>query len=173
MAAGPSLSVGKVGRPRRRSSRMRSFACPRITLNALSIHSFLRRTTGMNLNGHVLRSTRLGLDLGMLCAAYCLAFFIRFEGLISAADVEILVFSLPFVLFIKLLSLMVLRVPGRSWKYVGVPQAKNLLAALSTASAVLVINVLLNSNSGSKLFTTLCSQISRCVLLIDLSLAFI
>ncbi len=127
----------------------------------------------MNLNGHVLRSTRLGLDLSVLCAAYCLAFIIRFEGLIPAADVEILVFSLPFVLFIKLLSLMVLRVPGRSWKYVGVPEAKNLLVALSMASAALVINVLVNRNSGSKLFTTPCNQIPLSVLLVDLSLAFI
>jgi len=127
----------------------------------------------MNLNGHVLRSTRLGLDLSVLCAAYCLAFIIRFEGLIPAADVEILVFSLPFVLFIKLLSLMVLRVPGRSWKYVGVPEAKNLLVALSMASAALVINDLLNRNSGSKLFTTPCNQIPLSVLLVDLSLAFI
>ena len=118
---------------------MRSFACPRITLNALSIRSFLRRTTGMNLNGHVLRSTRLGLDLSMLCAAYCLAFFIRFEGLIPAADVEILLSSLPFVLFIKFLSLAVFRVSGRSWRFVGVPEAKNLLVALSTASAALVM----------------------------------
>src|SRR5207245_9761591 len=138
---------------------------PWITSDPRSVRALLGRPSGRNLHGHVPPSTRLGLDLSVLCASYCLAFIIRFEGLIPAADVEILVFSLPFVLFIKLLSLMVFRVPGRSWKYVGVPEAKNLLVALSMASAALVINDLLNRNSGSKLFTTPCSQIPLSVLL--------
>ena len=124
----------------------------------------------MNLNGHMVRSTKLGLDLAMLFAAYCLAFLIRFEGLLTVADSQVLVFSLPFVLVVKLLCLMVFRAPGRSWQYVGVLEARNLLAALSTATATLCIIIVLSRSSGSRLFRT--GQIPLSVLLIDLSLGF-
>lgn len=126
----------------------------------------------MNLNGHVLRSTKLGLDLGMLCVAYWLAFLIRFEGLPPDTDLQILVFSLPFVLLVKFLCLAGFRVPGRSWRYVGVLEAKNLLAALSTATAILCLIVVLTKASGGKLWTTPYGRIPLSALLIDLSLSF-
>src|SRR5713101_3779183 len=136
-----------------------------------SAHPF-GEATRMNLNGHVLRSTKLGLDLGMLCVAYWIAFLIRFEGLPPDTDLQVLVFSLPFVLLVKFLCLAGFRVPGRSWRYVSVLEAKNLMAALSTATAILCLIVILTKASGGKLWTTPYGRIPLSVLLIDLSLSF-
>jgi FlaA1/EpsC-like NDP-sugar epimerase len=56
---------------------------------------------------------------------------------------------------------------------VSVPEAKNLLVALSAASVALYANVVLTKWSAGKFFTTPCSQIPLSVLLIDLCLGLI
>lgn len=126
----------------------------------------------MSFNGHVLRSTKLGLDLGILCAAYCLAFVARFEGLLPKAVLEVLILSLPFILLLKFICLMVFSVPSHSWRYVSVGEAKYLAAALTTASITLALFNLVGRFSGGTLYAAPLSYIPLSVLLIDLSLGF-
>jgi FlaA1/EpsC-like NDP-sugar epimerase len=94
------------------------------------------------------RVTKSVIDLTVLGTAYWLAFLIHFEGSVPADIRDILVRSLPYVLLLKLVCLMALRVPRLTWRHVSLLEAQYLLIALTTASAILATMKLVSSNSS-------------------------
>ena len=86
----------------------------------------------------LVKGAKIGIDLSVLALAYCLAFVIRFEGALSAETFRALVVSLPVVLGVKAVCLGLLRIPSRTWRYVGLYETQLLLLAWTVASALLM-----------------------------------
>src|SRR5438132_5860991 len=101
-------------------------------------------------NRLLLQVAKAVIDLAVLGAAYCLAFVIRFEGSVPPAETDVLLHSLPYVLLLKLVCLMALRVPSLTWRHVSLLEAQHLVIALTAASGILgVIRLLAGPASGA------------------------
>jgi FlaA1/EpsC-like NDP-sugar epimerase len=87
------------------------------------------------------RLVRIVLDLAVACAAHYLAFVLRFEGAVPAAELRTFAHSLPCVLLIQYLSLMGLKVPESSWQYVSLLEVRRICMALLVATALLILFV--------------------------------
>ena len=85
----------------------------------------------------VVRLVRAVLDLAALSTAHYLAFVVRFEGAVPAAELDAFAYSLPVVLLIQYLCLMACRVPESSWRYVSLLEVRRIVLALTMATAVL------------------------------------
>jgi FlaA1/EpsC-like NDP-sugar epimerase len=83
----------------------------------------------------------MALDILALTAAYYLAFVLRFEGAVPAAERDAFAYSLPVVLLIQYLCMIVCRVPEASWKYVSLLEVRRIGSALTTATALLFLAV--------------------------------
>src|SRR5260370_14325396 len=84
-----------------------------------------------------LDSTKVLLDVAVLCCAYSFAFLIRFEGRLSSQMLATLLITPLFVIPLKLACLAVLRVPSLPWRHVSLPDASRILAALALASGAI------------------------------------
>src|SRR5438105_4304546 len=98
-------------------------------------------------NRLLLPVTKTVIDLAVLGVAYWLAFVIRFEGSVPPTETDVLLQSLPYVLLLKLVCLMALRVPSFTWRHVSLLEGQRLVIALTAASGILGIIRLLSGPS--------------------------
>jgi FlaA1/EpsC-like NDP-sugar epimerase len=84
------------------------------------------------------RSLQIALDVTIMSVAYWLAFLFRFEFQIPSNYVWTLFITWPYVVILHYGSLVVFGVPRMSWRYFSIPDAARILAAVSTATALLV-----------------------------------
>src|SRR5713226_614155 len=135
---------------------------------------FKEETPAMYLKRQVLvRVMKTVLDLAVLGMAFFLAFFIRFEGRVPPDAISILIHSLPYVLLLKLVCLVVLKVPRLTWRYVSLREAQHILVALSLASGVLVTVRVIAGSIDSMVFRSSGGYIPLGVLLIDFLLSVV
>ena len=85
----------------------------------------------------LVRAGKIGLDLGVLGAAFCLAFLVRFEGSVPSDFVKVMLFSLPVVVLIQLLCVAAAGLYRSTWRYISLPEAERLFLALAVASALI------------------------------------
>jgi FlaA1/EpsC-like NDP-sugar epimerase len=127
----------------------------------------------MFVKSHLVIMAKLALDLTVLGAAYCLAFWTRFEGKIPPRDLDTLVMSLPYVLLIKFVFLASFNVPSWTWRHAGLCEARHLSIALSVPSALLLALRLAPPFSGSMLSWGGFNYIPLGVILIDIPLSLL
>ncbi len=84
------------------------------------------------------RSLQIALDVTIMSVAYWLAFLFRFEFQIPSDFVATLFITWPYVVLLHYGSLVMFGVPRMSWRYFSITDAARILAAVSTASALLV-----------------------------------
>jgi FlaA1/EpsC-like NDP-sugar epimerase len=124
----------------------------------------------MNRNSLV-RAVKTAIDAVVLACAYSMAYGIRFEGRIPADDVELMVYSFPYVLALKQLFLVAHRVPSLTWRYTSLLEARRLLIALVGASTLLLAIKYLGQYWSRHSLTPFYVAIPLGVLLIDLLLS--
>ena len=84
------------------------------------------------------RSVTRAIDLAMLSLALGFAFLFRFDGDIPPRYVETFFVVWLYVVALQYGSLLVLRVPSFAWKYVGLPEAIRIFAALAASASVIL-----------------------------------
>jgi FlaA1/EpsC-like NDP-sugar epimerase len=77
------------------------------------------------------------LDLIVLSAAFCLAFVIRFEGVLPSDFFRVMIFFLPYVLLLKVLFFAAAGLNRSPWRYTGLIEATCILLCLSAAGVLL------------------------------------
>jgi FlaA1/EpsC-like NDP-sugar epimerase len=127
----------------------------------------------MKMSCLLLQPTKWAIDVSVLFLAYALAYVIRFEGPPGRDMVYCLVASLPFALALKLLCLAAYRVPRLTWRYVGLLEAQRVLAALGTATPILVGLRLLADRYGDLPVLDGLREVPLGVLAIDLALSYL
>jgi FlaA1/EpsC-like NDP-sugar epimerase len=113
------------------------------------------------------------LDVGVLSAAYCLAFLIRFEGHLPASNLDIMLFSLPAMVLVKWTCLLAARAPSRSWRHVSRIDLQCLLVALAVSDGLLILLRVTSDAAGDVLAATRWGDVPLGVLLIDLPLSLL
>lgn len=86
----------------------------------------------------VARLMQLAVDVGLLAAAYIAAFLVRFEGAIPRTLWRTLAVSLPLVVVLQMGVLRQRGVHRLVWRYISLPDARKILAAVATATLVLL-----------------------------------
>jgi FlaA1/EpsC-like NDP-sugar epimerase len=114
-----------------------------------------------------------GLDIGVLCAAYYLAFLIRFEGMPPREQWNVLWGSLPAVVALKVLLLAALKVPQLTWRYISLIEARRIAGALALASGLLAVLCLNSAALGGGPAGALWGKIPVGVLVIDFALGLL
>ncbi len=113
---------------------------------------------------HKRRILEVGIDFVLICVAYISAYLLRFEGVISIENQELIVNSLPLMVIIKYIVFFKFGLYRGIWKYVGVPDLINIFKAVFFASVASAVAVL---------FVWRFHGFSRAVFIIDWLLLFI
>ncbi|MBI5485915.1 MAG: polysaccharide biosynthesis protein [Deltaproteobacteria bacterium] len=104
----------------------------------------------------VIRGFQILVDLVILSGAYWLAFGLRFEFGLVLDEYKLLVFTWPYVLFLKLGVLTAFGVPSLAWRYIGLREVARIFTALGAATATLVgLRILGPSLGGYFKFVTI------------------
>ncbi|HEU0030833.1 MAG TPA: nucleoside-diphosphate sugar epimerase/dehydratase [Kofleriaceae bacterium] len=101
------------------------------------------------------RGLQIAVDLGVLSAAFWLAFLIRFEFSIPSYWLQIASISWPFVLGLEYGALVVFGVPKYAWRYISFKEAATVVLAMTVASSLLLIPRLLDGIALEFLFLPL------------------
>jgi FlaA1/EpsC-like NDP-sugar epimerase len=83
------------------------------------------------------RIAKVGIDLTLLTAAFCLAFLARFEGNIPAEWLPVFRNSLPLVLFVQFAALQFLGTHRLAWRSVSLIEVAILIRALAVGTIIL------------------------------------
>ncbi|MCC6421764.1 MAG: polysaccharide biosynthesis protein [Gemmataceae bacterium] len=83
------------------------------------------------------RVGKAGIDLGVLAAAFVLAFQARFEGAVPPPMRAVLLASLPLVVLLQYSWCAVMRVPRCAWRCVSIADVRRTLYALTAAGLTL------------------------------------
>src|SRR5207249_12153545 len=108
-----------------------------------------------------------------LCAAYYLAFLIRFEGVPPREQWNVLWGSLAGVVALKVLLLAALKVPQLTWRYISLIEAQRIAGALALASGLLAALCLGSAALGSGPAGALWGKVPVGVLVIDFALGLL
>jgi len=75
------------------------------------------------------------LDLGFICLAYYAAYFLRFEGVISPANMQLIYKSLACLILIKISAFYFSGLYRGVWRYISISDLLTIFKAVSIASA--------------------------------------
>lgn len=117
-----------------------------------------------------IKALKLGLDLGVLAAAYYFAFLLRFEGSLPVQQRDVMLQSVGFVLFVQYLWLAMCQIPQRSWQYVSILDVRGIIVALILANSTLAFFLWKALHYVPLLPALRLELIPRSVILIDLLL---
>jgi FlaA1/EpsC-like NDP-sugar epimerase len=84
----------------------------------------------MKFNPLAYRLAKVGVDVVLLAAAYCVAFWVRFEGSIPESMTPVFMASLPLTLLMQFLALEMLGTAKLAWRSVGITEVRVLLRGL-------------------------------------------
>ena len=106
-----------------------------------------KKTNGMPviLNGFIYNKRRIVeviIDFAIICISYVSAFLLRFEGVISPENQQVLLTSLPIIISIKILMFFAFGVYRGIWKYIGVHDAVAIFKAVSSGSVLSILGLL-------------------------------
>jgi FlaA1/EpsC-like NDP-sugar epimerase len=88
---------------------------------------------------YLTRGLQIAIDLAVLCAAFWLAYLIRFEFAIPPNWLKAGIIAMPWVVAIEYLALVALRVPSYSWRFIGLREASRIAIAIVVSFVVLLI----------------------------------
>ncbi len=87
---------------------------------------------------YLLKGTQVIVDFLLLSLAFWLSFLFRFEFSMNLNLWKLLFFTWPYVVILQYFAMTLFRVPKMSWRYVSVKDAAEILAAIGSATVVLV-----------------------------------
>jgi len=131
------------------------------------VKSLKRRGNIVVLDGIVMYKRRMlevMVDFILICVAYISAYLLRYEGVLSSENQELIVKSLPIIIVIKYIAFFKFGVYRGIWKYVGIPDLINIFKAVSIGSL---------GSVGVILFIWRFQGFSRAVFVIDWILLFV
>jgi FlaA1/EpsC-like NDP-sugar epimerase len=116
-------------------------------INAFSVKVFIRKRKNKIMfliryieselctaNLFPLKTIQFLLDWAVLCAAFALAYLLRFDFSPDAATLKTAFFQVLLVVPLQLLSLRFFRVHKFIWRYISLPEVRQIIAALSIAT---------------------------------------
>ena len=112
---------------------------------------------------HKRRILEVGIDFILICVAYVSAYLLRFEGILSHENQELIVRSLPIVVIIKYMVFFKFGLYRGIWRYVGVTDLIDIFKAVLFASI---------ASAAAILFVWRFQGFSRAVFIIDWLLLF-
>ncbi|MFC1621569.1 hypothetical protein ACFL2G_04630 [Candidatus Omnitrophota bacterium] len=92
---------------------------------------------------HKRRILEVGVDFVLICVAYVSAHLLRFEGILSPVNQDLIVKSLPIVVIIKYIVFFKFGIYKGIWRYVSVTDLIGVFKAVSFASVASALMVLL------------------------------
>ncbi len=104
-----------------------------------------RKNNNVVLNNIILHKRRIlevVVDFILICIAYISAYLLRFEGVLSLGNQELIFNSLPIILVIKFLVFFKFGLYRGIWRYVGISDLTNILKAVTVGSIASVIGLL-------------------------------
>jgi len=116
--------------------------------NNLNVKSIKRKKTNgapVILNGFVYNKRRIVevlIDFVIICIAYMSAYLLRYDGVISLENQDLILASLPIIIAVKFLMFFVFGVYRGMWKYVGLHEIVAIFKAVTAGSAVSTIALL-------------------------------
>jgi len=113
---------------------------------------------------HKRRILEVGVDFILICVAYVSAHLLRFEGMLSAENQDLIVKSLPIVVIIKYIVFFKFGLYRGIWRYVSVADLIDIFKAVLSASIASTVAVL---------FMWRFQGFSRAVFVIDWLLLFV
>jgi len=117
-----------------------------------------------NMLMHKRRILEVGGDFILICVAYISAYLLRFEGVLSLRNQDLIVKSLPFIVIIKYIVFFKCGLYRGVWRYVSIPDLINIFKGVSLASIVSAVTIL---------FIWRFQGFSRAVFVIDWLLLFV
>jgi len=88
---------------------------------------------------HKRRIVEVLVDLTVICISYLSAFLLRFEGILSSQNLELVLDSLPIVIGIKLLSFFYFGLYRGVWRYVSLNDLVSIFKAMFVGQVVSVL----------------------------------
>jgi FlaA1/EpsC-like NDP-sugar epimerase len=85
------------------------------------------------------RASQIAIDLIVLCAAFAVAFLVRFDGLPPAPMTGRLLLTGPYVVAFEYFMLVMFGIHRFVWRYVGLREAQRIFSATASATALLVL----------------------------------
>ena len=131
------------------------------------IENLKRENSNVILNNvlmHKRRILEVGVDFILICVAYISAYLLRFEGVLSIENQNLIVRSLPVMVIIKYIVFFKFGLYRGIWRYVSVPDMINIFKAVFSASLASAVGIL---------FIWRFQGFSRAVFIIDWLLLFI
>ncbi|MFA4991728.1 MAG: hypothetical protein WC569_04020 [Candidatus Omnitrophota bacterium] len=92
---------------------------------------------------HKRRILEVGVDFILICASYISANLLRFEGVLSAENQDLIFRSMPIILIIKYVVFFKFGLYRGIWRYVGVSDLIDIFKAVSSASLASMAAILL------------------------------
>jgi FlaA1/EpsC-like NDP-sugar epimerase len=96
---------------------------------------------------HLLRNknfwTILGIDVVLVCAAYVLAYVIRFEGDIPPEQMALLLHTLPWIVLLKIAIFAWIGLYRGMWRYTSIADLINIIAAAVISAGVIALALVL------------------------------
>ncbi|MEO6324025.1 MAG: nucleoside-diphosphate sugar epimerase/dehydratase [Thermoanaerobaculia bacterium] len=117
--------------------------------------------------GLLARRVQLLLDVGVLAAAFAAAYLLRFEFLLGPVERQLMLWQLPAVVLLQLLSQRVWGIYRFIWRYIGLSEIRAFIGAALTSFAVMIV-----CRFGLPRGATPDLRVSISVTLIDVGLAF-
>jgi len=127
----------------------------------------------MSTRRHLVQAGKQALDFGLLAGAFCVAFLLRFEGMLPPGFARTLACDLPAVVFVQLLCLVCSGLYRTPWRYISLPEAMRILVSLVTASGLLSLWRLTAEALANHLSLPPHDPVPLGVILIDLPLGFL
>src|SRR4030042_6642690 len=84
----------------------------------------------------------LGIDFFLLCLAYLLSYFIRFEGKISPTEILNIKNTIWLIIPFKLLVFFNFKLYKGMWRYTSIDDLINLIKATFVSSAIIILAIL-------------------------------
>jgi len=113
---------------------------------------------------HKRRMLEVGVDFILICVAYISAYLLRFEGVLSLENQNLIVKSLPIIVIVKYIVFFKFGLYRGIWRYVSVPDLINVFKAVFSASL---------ASAAIILFIWRFQGFSRAVFVIDWLLLFV
>lgn len=92
-----------------------------------------------SVNSNSLKTIQILLDLSVLCLAFASAYILRFDFLLNAAIAQTAFFQILLVVPLQLLILRFFRVHKFIWRYISLPEVRQIIIALAAAAIPLFL----------------------------------
>jgi len=92
---------------------------------------------------HKRRIVEVLIDLTIICLSYISAYLLRFEGVLSEQNLQLIAISLPLIITIRLICFFWFGLYRGVWKYIGLHDLISIFKAVTLGSAISIMVLLL------------------------------